>query len=387
MSHDATNWAIKQRGLKPALKVVLWHLCDRYNPDMGCFPSQETLAFDCEVPRSTLNVYLGELEDAGLIAREQRREKASNRQERTRYRFPFEADFVRKNCELPSPETGHGVREAESSFSDEPSPENAESRVQNLDSNLVREPVREPVNLREGARDVSEDPKKIEAAFWALVKDWPGFAAMPKEPAKAVWCKLSADDRRIAADRLPGWLALLKAQRKSHVPAPATYLREKLWGDVPDAAAQPEKPVVHMPFSKAWQALRLSELLRPVSALPPMTTFQRSQVALGGEGAARIRAEHAQRWGWPKVAAMHERARSAQGVTVPRALVSASEGFRSVSVGSPIFAAWKRLHEARGWPLPEMGSAEWICFPASDGPDVEAALRNFEHAINEGPSV
>ncbi|WP_210202660.1 helix-turn-helix domain-containing protein [Sinorhizobium sp. BJ1] len=62
MSHEATNWAINQRGIKPALKVVLWHLCDRYNPDMGCFSSQDTLAYDCEMARSTLNVHLTELE-------------------------------------------------------------------------------------------------------------------------------------------------------------------------------------------------------------------------------------------------------------------------------------------------------------------------------------
>ncbi|PKP62913.1 MAG: GntR family transcriptional regulator, partial [Alphaproteobacteria bacterium HGW-Alphaproteobacteria-8] len=36
MSHDATNWAIQRRGLKPATKIVLWHLCDRHNPDFGC---------------------------------------------------------------------------------------------------------------------------------------------------------------------------------------------------------------------------------------------------------------------------------------------------------------------------------------------------------------
>jgi hypothetical protein len=51
MSHEATNWAIKQRGLKPTTKIVLWHLCDRFNPDYGCFPSQARLAHDCEISR------------------------------------------------------------------------------------------------------------------------------------------------------------------------------------------------------------------------------------------------------------------------------------------------------------------------------------------------
>ena len=50
MSHAATNWAIQQRGLKPATKIVLWHLCDRHNPDFGCFPTQVRLAEDAEMP-------------------------------------------------------------------------------------------------------------------------------------------------------------------------------------------------------------------------------------------------------------------------------------------------------------------------------------------------
>ena len=69
MSHEATNWAIKQRGLKPTTKIVLWHLCDRFNPDYGCFPSQDRLAHDCEISRSTLNDHIGQLEAASLFRR------------------------------------------------------------------------------------------------------------------------------------------------------------------------------------------------------------------------------------------------------------------------------------------------------------------------------
>ena len=69
MSHDATNWAIQQRGLKPTTKIVLWHLCDRFNPDYGCFPSQNRLAYDSEISRSTLNDHIGQLEAAGLLRR------------------------------------------------------------------------------------------------------------------------------------------------------------------------------------------------------------------------------------------------------------------------------------------------------------------------------
>lgn len=183
MSHAATHWAIQQRGLKPTTKIVLWHLCDRFNPDFGCFPSQEQLADDCEISRSTLNEHLALLETAGLIRRVQRLNPSNKRQMPTRYILAFEPGFSQHHA-TPCPETGHGDdmqddlpfahpknteefsaslvdsqppcpktgRGAVSDFDPEPCPENAPSRVRNPDSNLVREPVSKPVKEEEGAR-------------------------------------------------------------------------------------------------------------------------------------------------------------------------------------------------------------------------------------------
>ena len=69
MSHKATTWAIQQRGLMPATKLVLWYLCDRHTPDFGCYPSQDQLADDAEISRASLNTHLRKLEEAGLIRR------------------------------------------------------------------------------------------------------------------------------------------------------------------------------------------------------------------------------------------------------------------------------------------------------------------------------
>ncbi len=93
MSHRATNWAIQQRGLPPATKLVLWHLCDRHNPDYGCFPSQDQLAADVEISRASLNTHLDRLERAGLIRRERRHEGDTHKRRSTRYFLGFEADF------------------------------------------------------------------------------------------------------------------------------------------------------------------------------------------------------------------------------------------------------------------------------------------------------
>jgi len=127
MSYSATNWAFQQKGLRPAQKVVLLYLADRHNPDYGCFPSQHRLALDCEMSRASLNTQLRQLEERNLIRRIRTRDQHSGRHISTRYVLGFEDGFE----QTPSPETGHG-----------PCPEYAQNRVQNLDTNLVIEPVR-----------------------------------------------------------------------------------------------------------------------------------------------------------------------------------------------------------------------------------------------------
>jgi Helix-turn-helix domain len=104
MSHDATNWAIRQRGLKPATKLVLWYLCDRHNPDFGCFPRQDRLAAEAEMSVSSLNDHLRLLEEAGLIRRIKRSDPKTKQQMATLYILGFEARFIQE----PSPKSGDG---------------------------------------------------------------------------------------------------------------------------------------------------------------------------------------------------------------------------------------------------------------------------------------
>ena len=120
MSHAATNWAIRIKGIKPATKIVLWHLCDRHNADTGrCNPSQERLAEDAEMSRSTLNVHLGRLEAMGLIERITSIDPRTKRQLPTAYRLAMDTDIepvaepqdvvapVSGKSPKPCPESGH----------------------------------------------------------------------------------------------------------------------------------------------------------------------------------------------------------------------------------------------------------------------------------------
>lgn len=165
MSHEATNWAIRQRGLKPATKLVLWHLCDRHNPDAGCFPRQDRLASDAEMSVSSLNDHLRILEERGLIRRVQRSDRKTGQQLSTLYILGLEENGIQG----PSPKFGDGeARKASAdndlkSQADLPIPEDEvrfrnsetdegetrlrisdETRLRNSETNPVREePVRE----------------------------------------------------------------------------------------------------------------------------------------------------------------------------------------------------------------------------------------------------
>ena len=164
MSHAATNWAIQQRGLKPATKIVLWHLCDRHNPDFGCFPTQVRLAEDAEMSISSLNDQLKKLETLGLIRRIQCQDHRTKRRQATRYILGFEMIDPQE----PSPEIGDGEQGtdwendaepcpefgdgANSEFGAVPSPKNRQSHLRNSETNPVREPLSKPVKEEEDAR-------------------------------------------------------------------------------------------------------------------------------------------------------------------------------------------------------------------------------------------
>jgi hypothetical protein len=163
MSHAATNWAIAQRGLKPATKIVLWLLCDRHNPDYGCFPTQARLAEDAEMSISALNDHLATLERLGLIRRIRTHDPHTHRRMPTRYILGFEKGFpqdptpesrdglAENTCEndIPSPESTDG---AISGFAGIPSPDFDQSHLRSPENNLVREPLIQPVKEEEGAQ-------------------------------------------------------------------------------------------------------------------------------------------------------------------------------------------------------------------------------------------
>ncbi|TCP58433.1 helix-turn-helix protein [Rhodovulum bhavnagarense] len=89
MAYKTTTWALAQRDLKPATKLVLVHLANYQNKTTGqCNPSQKTLARDCGQTVSSINRHLSVLERRGLIERLRQFDARTGAARATQYRFP-----------------------------------------------------------------------------------------------------------------------------------------------------------------------------------------------------------------------------------------------------------------------------------------------------------
>ena len=409
MSWRASAWAKEQRLGSPAAKSILLCLADYADPEKAeCWPSQTQLAADAEVSERTAREWLLRLEEWGLICRA-RRSRANGARasdmivlqlgvsvrdgaERCREIKACEADAGEN---LPAEIAGRTNRQPDA----EPTG-NEEQPTGNQCRAYKEEPSIEPPKgtsqpAPEGARESGnqildrEEAKRVDAAFWRVVKDWPGFAGMPKEPARKAWLKLSAEERVLAEARLPGWLALLRAQKKSHTPAPATYFGERLWQDVPEPV-EVAKPVdFDAPaFGPHWAAVRLRAFLLETpdpSTWPAASAFMATLLAQDDAKGAAARLERQATYGWPGINRMHQNAENRRGIRVTIGSRAEALGrlMEAVPVGSPVYAAWRLEHERRGWPwIPDPGGMRVVYFPAG-GPGAldafEAAIRGDQH--------
>jgi hypothetical protein len=205
---------IQQRGLKPATKIVLWFLCDRHNPDFGCFPTQARLAEDAEMSISALNDHLATLEGLGLNRHIRTHDPHSHRRLPTCYAMAFEPGFLQK----PAAESGNGFVEiveengtpspelpdgAISGFPGCPSPDFPESHLRFLEHNLAREPLTKPVKEEDAAaREIDFDRFFADLLtalgidpFGTLPPRWQGW------PAKTHVCRW-IDDLGLTEDQI-----------------------------------------------------------------------------------------------------------------------------------------------------------------------------------------
>ena len=240
MSHKATNWAIQQRGLMPATKLVLWYLCDRHTPDFGCYPSQDQLADDAEISRASLNTHLRKLEEAGLIRRHRRADQNTHRRKSTRYMLGFEDDFPEK----PSPDSGHGNGQKpcpnprQNHAKPCPNPEQSHLRI--LDMNLVRK--KETTTARNThAREAPETTclvacgeglcPEARAVIQATAPVIDGWLAAGYDLDADILPVLQARTLRKRADPIRTWAYFTPAIAKRHAQRVALAARAKIAGE------------------------------------------------------------------------------------------------------------------------------------------------------------
>lgn len=231
-----------------------------------------------------------------------------------------------------------------------------------------------------GNENREEVSKALERSFFVLVKGWPGNEGMPTGEALRLWCGLSDEQRAAAQAKRDQWLQVLRSQSRKHIPAPSTYVREKLWETLPDAAAKSKPSTLEArPFGKLWSAERLRLLLEsPTGAFLRLTPFEQSMVAQGKLLESDLMRDKQSRTGWPVVNEMHSKARDRASSWVKSDIEDVAATLVPVKVGSDEWEAWEQEHKARGWPwLPDPGQQEWVYFPAG-GPD---ALMGFEQGI------
>ncbi|MCF1450759.1 helix-turn-helix domain-containing protein [Agrobacterium vitis] len=227
---------------------------------------------------------------------------------------------------------------------------------------------------------------RIGRQFDAWYKLWP----KPGSPefARNAWFALSAEERDACIDRTPAYLAWAK---RDDLTAPAVYLKARAWTDLPDHLAATQEParVVAKPCGKLWMGRRLEALLSDPTGPFFITAFDERRIATGAISREAMIWEKRREHGWPLVVKMQDRALRGEPFVTSADLLPLVAGFVGVKPDSDLFAAWRRLHERRGWMFID-GRCEWNYFPPVDPaePDldaaVEAALQHFKISLSEG---
>lgn len=107
MSHYMTALAMRQTGLKPAEKIVLYWIADHHNETTGdCFPSIARLAQLADMSRRSVENQIAKLEAAGLVERVERHRETGGKTSNSYILRLAESDA--QNLRMGSAKSAHG---------------------------------------------------------------------------------------------------------------------------------------------------------------------------------------------------------------------------------------------------------------------------------------
>lgn len=209
MSHYMTALAMKQRGLKPATKIVLYWLADHHNGETGdCFPSHKRLADLCECSDRDVRRQIKKLVDLGLVSI-QARNRDNGSQASNAYVLHLGDDGARTNSPAPK-----------DTLSDPPRTHCPTPNLGN--NNLGIEPNLYPSDDR-------------FADFWEMYPRKIGKAQAQKR-----WrlCIKTVPAETIL-DGLRSQLPILKEKETQFIPHASTWLNQERWNDEPCDLGKP----------------------------------------------------------------------------------------------------------------------------------------------------
>jgi hypothetical protein len=279
----------------------------------------------------------------------------------------------------PSPVPPSPVKPAHSNNSD----------LENTDNQDLRESRRE-------LREEEENPKDLERGFKRFFLGWKTAVNDSEPDARREWVLLAPDERLKATELSEAYQAAALSTGRKYLCAAAKYLKEKRWLKLPELSL-PERaaqavPDAYTAYSRAGRGLLLAELLRPMRPLT-LNRIEETIVEASPDKTELIWRDKREKQGWPNAVRLIETTMQHRRFSVPQRIVSLSQDFDKVKVGSPVWEAWKRLHHHRCWPwlpapdgLPSMQFPRLtIDFETDDDLDqaVEWALRDFEAKLEE----
>jgi predicted transcriptional regulator len=213
MSHEATTWAGKQRGITAAQFRILFVLADCHNPARGCFPTQEYLTQTCEMSERTVRDLLTSLEQMGLIRRDRRANDLGHRTG-TYYIFAFESlPAESRNLQKPTGKITSAYRQNHVRPTGNCLPVGIDEPV----NELVREPVRLSLEQFDAFWKAYPLKKGKDNARKAFLR------AIRQTPAETI---IAGVEQAKASDR--------RFKNRQYTPHPATWLNSGGWTDDPD---------------------------------------------------------------------------------------------------------------------------------------------------------
>lgn len=207
MSFQAMAWAVKQKVGNATGKAILLMLANYADEAGQCFPSQETLATECECSKRSVLDWLQKFEDMGILSRD-RRHGAGGYRRSDILTLCLGAAFSRENNPRENP---------------------SEPKC----STFTAEPIREPITTLV-QREVGEFDQ-----FWDVFPNKVGKRAAEKS-------FIAARKRVSFADLMSGLAAYVNKADDRHWCNPTTWLNQDRWLDRPaqqSARASPTKPL------------------------------------------------------------------------------------------------------------------------------------------------